>query len=63
MVPSRNLGDEPNAGDPSGVIVPTLEGLPVRYGEAGDNTGDLVPVMLDGDLGGDLGGSCDDTSD
>lgn len=53
MFSSLNLGEAPKRGDPSGVIVPMLEGLSVRYGVvAGDKAGDLVPMMLDGDPGG-----------
>ena len=32
-------------------MVPTLEGLPVRYGESGDSTGDRVATPLEGDPG------------
>lgn len=51
MVPSRNLGDGPKAGDPRGVIMPRL-GLSVLYGVASDTIGDPVPAVPDGDLGG-----------
>lgn len=51
IVPSRNLGDEPKAGDPSGVMMPKL-GLSILYGVAGDTIGDPVPIVPDGDLGG-----------
>lgn len=51
MAPSRNLGEALSEGEPSGVMVPTLDELSVLYGVAGESTGDPVPTVLGADIG------------